>query len=136
MADSSLLPITPAAGNANEVLFEAMKKSAAAAAGSDEKLMQAAKEFEAILVTQMLQVMRQSVPKSELLEEDPGRDTYYQMLDIEIGRQAARRGSLGLAETLYRQLGGKIEAVSKGSEAAKAAVISEQPEVRVQGEQD
>ena len=132
MADSSLLPITPAAGGANEVLFEAMKKSAAAA-GSDGKLMQAAKEFEAILVTQMLQVMRQSVPKSELLEEDPGRDTYYQMLDIEIGKQAARRGSLGLAETLYRQLGGKIEPVGKGS---GAAVISEQPEVRVQGEHD
>ncbi len=113
MADSSLLPIRPAAGGANDVLFEAMKKSAAAA-GSDDKLMQAAMEFEAILVTQMLQVMRQSVPKSELLEEDPGRDTYYQMLDIEIGRQAARNGSLGLAETLYRQLGGKIEPAARG----------------------
>jgi len=136
MADSSLLPIRPAAGGANDVIFESMKKCLADAIGRNDKLMQAAREFEAILVTQMLQVMRQSVHDSELLEDDPGRDTYYQMLDIEIGRQVARSGSLGLAETLYRQLGGKIEQVRKHGEAPKVTTMNEQPQVRAQGEHD
>ena len=48
--------------------------------------------------------MRDTVIKSDLLEEDPGREIFESMLEEKLMEQASKRGSLGLAESLYKQL--------------------------------
>ena len=102
--ESSLLVNHPAA-RPDAVAFDKLQKQMGSPGGqTDGELREAARDFEAMLVTQMLQIMRQSVPDGGLFEQDSGRDTYFQMLDMELGRQVARTGSMGLADALYRQL--------------------------------
>lgn len=71
--------------------------------GDKEKLMEACKEFESLLLQMMYKQMKRTVPESELLPESPGREIFQDMLDEELINNAAQRGT-GLAEILYRQL--------------------------------
>jgi flagellar protein FlgJ len=101
----------------SSVLFERVQQHVASARTSQaNKAREASREFEALLITQMLQVMRQTVPDGELFEQDAGRDTYFQLLDVELGREISRSGAVGLADMLYRQLQRKLDP-STGSQS-------------------
>lgn len=63
-----------------------------------------AKEFEALLLSQLLQVMRQSVGSSDASEAAPGKDIYMEMMDQELARALANRGGIGLADIIERAL--------------------------------
>ena len=122
MADSPVIQPQLAGHNPGQALFDAMKQKLERAGGAgDAGLREATEQFEAVFVTQMLQIMRGTVPRSELFEDDPGRDTYYHLFDTEIGRQAAARGSLGISDMLYRQLSRQIDAVREASSDAPPA---------------
>lgn len=64
-----------------------------------------AKEFEELLIGEMVKAMRKSVPESELLAREPGRDMFNEMLDGEYARLMAARGGIGIAEFMVDQLG-------------------------------
>ncbi|MGH7182374.1 MAG: rod-binding protein [Nitrospiraceae bacterium] len=58
----------------------------------------AAHEFEAYFISNLLKVMRETVPKGAL--ENKGGAYFYSFYDQEIGRLASQAGGLGLAKMI------------------------------------
>ena len=71
--------------------------------GDKEKLKEVCNEFEGIFLQMMYKQMKRTVPESELLPESTGREIFQDMLDDELIKNAAKRGT-GLSEDMYRQL--------------------------------
>lgn len=105
---------------------EALNKKAKASDGSFEKHLESAynkndeqqlkavcKEFEGIMLNMMYKQMRASVPKTDLLPSDMGRDVFESMLDEKLTEEASKGGGVGLAEVLYKQLGKQMKAQYK-----------------------
>lgn len=72
----------------------------------DPKLVEAAREFEAMFVAQLLKQARQAARSLSERESAPGADVYEGWQDDAMARAVASGRGLGLAETLVRQLGG------------------------------
>lgn len=70
----------------------------------DRELKAACQEFEAIMLDMLYKQMKATIIKSDLVEEDPGRSVFESMQDEELMKQASKTGTLGLAESLYKQL--------------------------------
>ena len=88
-----------------------------------EKLKKACADFEALLVSRMLKLMRQSIPQNGLLENSPGKEIYQSLMDQELAKNMSHRGGVGLGEVLYRQ-------VLQREEKARAAAREGPPEAR------
>lgn len=69
----------------------------------NNELMEVAKEFEAILIYQMLKAMRKTVHKSDLLNSF-SLQQYESMMDEEIANEMAKHKGIGLADILFYQL--------------------------------
>ena len=67
--------------------------------GQLSDLKEAAHEFEAYFISNLLKVMRETVPKGAL--ENKGGAYFYSFYDQEIGRLAAEAGGLGLARMIH-----------------------------------
>jgi peptidoglycan hydrolase FlgJ len=94
---------TQSAAQASDDSFA--KKLEAAANGNDDKeLKKACQEFESIMLSMMYKSMKASITKSDLIEEDAGTEIFESMQDDNLMEQASKTGSLGLAESLYKQL--------------------------------
>ena len=88
-----------------------------------EKLKKACADFEALLVSRMLKLMRQSIPQNGLLGNGPGKEIYQSLMDQELAKNMSQRGGVGLGEVLYRQ-------VLQREEKARAAAREGPPEAR------
>jgi murein DD-endopeptidase MepM/ murein hydrolase activator NlpD len=66
-----------------------------------------AREFEGLLITQLLKVMRQSVPESGLLGGGSGKSIYQSMFDEQIAKSASEGQGFGLAGVISESLGVK-----------------------------
>jgi peptidoglycan hydrolase FlgJ len=62
-------------------------------------LKEAAHEFEAYFISNLLKVMRETVPKGAL--DNKGGAYFYSFYDQEIGRLASEAGGLGLAKMIH-----------------------------------
>jgi Rod binding domain-containing protein len=69
----------------------------------ENELMEVAKQFEALLIHQMLKAMRKTVQKSELLNSF-SLQQYESMMDEEIANEMAKHKGIGLADSLFYQL--------------------------------
>jgi flagellar protein FlgJ len=75
----------------------------------DEKeLKEVCRNFEQIFLSMMYKQMKSTVPKSELLPGDSGRDVFESMLDDSLMEEASKSGNLGLGEMMYKQLYKKL----------------------------
>ena len=90
-AASQRLPSTRAGGGTT---LEAQKA----------RLKKATKEFEAYFMLYMLKSMRETIPKSGLLEEGLGDDIYASMFDEELSKKIAGTSPGSLSELLYKSL--------------------------------
>lgn len=63
-----------------------------------------AREFEAMLVAQMMSAMRKTVGESDLLPASPHRKVFDGAFDQQLARTLVEEGGLGLAESLAAQL--------------------------------
>ncbi|ACL70403.1 rod-binding protein [Halothermothrix orenii] len=70
----------------------------------DQKLKEAADQFVAIFVKQMLKTMRDTVPEKGLIDGGFAEDVFTDMLDGEISKQSVRQGFNYLSRLLYEQL--------------------------------
>ena len=70
----------------------------------EQKLREAASDFEAIFAQQMLKSMREATLKSDLIKVSEGERVFREMLDQHRSEQLADSGSLGLGEMIYKQL--------------------------------
>jgi peptidoglycan hydrolase FlgJ len=88
-ASMQRLAITPGAGqNAND----------------DARLRQATRDFEALLIKQMLDSMRKTVRKSGLIDGGFAESVYEDMLYDEYAQKMAATSRFGLADMLYNQM--------------------------------
>ena len=78
------------------------------AADADKRaLRQAAREFEALLLEQLVKEMRDASPKSKLLGREKGQELFQEMLDGEFVRLMTESGGIGLADFIVRSLADK-----------------------------
>ena len=88
-------------GSKAETLAQRAQTASASKSGND--LESTAQEFESLLVYKMLEAMRRTVPKSELLKSF-SMDMYQSMMDQEMANEVAKKGTIGLSKMLYEQL--------------------------------
>ena len=78
--------------------------------GSPAATKEAARQFEALLLQQVLKSMRDATPKGGMFDSDESR-MYQSLLDQQLAMQlATRSGGIGLARVIERQLGGNRDA--------------------------
>jgi murein DD-endopeptidase MepM/ murein hydrolase activator NlpD len=80
------------------------------------ELKNVAEQFEAIFVTQLLKVMRETIEESGLTDGGYGKTVYTELFDQEIASSMASHGTLGIGDILYKSMEKRIDA--KDSEAA------------------
>lgn len=85
---------------------------------SNEALRAASKQFEALFMQMMLKSMRDATPQNSLLDSDQTR-MYQSLLDQQMALNLSQGRGTGLADTLFRQLGGKDEGAA-GTDALAA----------------
>ena len=73
----------------------------------DKKLRQTCQEMESVFLEMMLKEMRNTVPKSDLMDTR-NQELFQSMLDTEVTRDMAKAGGIGLADLMYRQLSQKV----------------------------
>ncbi len=89
------------------------RASEAGRAGGDERnelkeLEEAAKQFESLLLHEMIKAMRKTVPEGGLTEQSFGRKIFTEMQDEENATTMATMGGIGLHRILVDQLGGDL----------------------------
>jgi flagellar protein FlgJ len=70
----------------------------------DRKLREVCQEMEAVFLNMLLGQMRDTVPERTLFPMSSGEKMMQSMLDVELTRQMAKNGGMGLGEMLYKQL--------------------------------
>jgi len=78
-----------------------------------EEMKKACQEFEALFLSMMYKQMKASIPKSGLIPEDAGSEIFESMFDEKLMEEAAKGRGIGLADTLYKQLSGRLSASGK-----------------------
>jgi murein DD-endopeptidase MepM/ murein hydrolase activator NlpD len=66
--------------------------------------LEVAKEFEAVLLAQVISAMRKTVPESGMLEASANRKMLDGAFDQEVARSLAAKGGLGIAEQIVGQI--------------------------------
>lgn len=84
---------------------------------SPEALREAARQFEALFIQQMLKNMREASFGDELFDNDQSK-LYQGMFDQQVSIHMTEKGGIGLADLLIRQLGGE-----PGPAAGRAASL-------------
>ncbi len=88
-----------------QLLNQATAPTKKPARGRDpQKIKEQAQEFEAVFIQQVFKEMRKTIPDGGLIERDSAEDTFTQLQDLEAARVCARKGGIGLAELMTRQL--------------------------------
>lgn len=72
-------------------------------------LRESSREFEALLVMEMLKSMRKSVPDGGLFEKDTSTEIFRDMLDSETAKAVSKGKGLGIGEAMYNQMAELIE---------------------------
>lgn len=70
----------------------------------DPSILKAAEGMEAMFLDQLMQVMRQTVPKGDMDLESSATQIYQSMLDTEYSQKAAHTGGIGLADLIIAYL--------------------------------
>ncbi len=65
---------------------------------------EAASGIEALMIDNLLQEMRKSVPENELIPVSHGEKVYRQMLDSEYARMLSNSGSIGIADMVVAEM--------------------------------
>jgi len=85
--------------------FAALTRLKGEATQDPKKALRAsAEQFEAYFIQETMKAMRKTVEKSDLMGSSQHTDAYQDLLDKEIAVQMARRGSIGLADMLEREM--------------------------------
>ncbi|NJD03453.1 MAG: flagellar biosynthesis protein FlgJ [Ruminiclostridium sp.] len=86
----------------------------------DKELKNVCKQFEGIMLNILYKQMKATINRSDLIEPDPGREIFESMLDESMMEKASQSSTLGLADSLYKQLR-RQSASSAEKEREKAA---------------
>lgn len=91
--------------------FEAQAKAAhnglhtaKVANAGNEKLREAAQDFEAVFLSQMIKPMFDTVPTNTMFGGGQAENIYRGLMVEEFGKSVAKNGGIGIADTVYREL--------------------------------
>ncbi len=71
----------------------------------DKKLRKACRDFESIFLFNLFKEMRKTIPRSGMLPDAPGKETFQMMFDQKVAEDLSGRGEgMGLQKMLYEQL--------------------------------
>ena len=79
-------------------------KTGGKAAEDDARLKKACQEMESVFLNMLLKSMRSSIAKTELGGSTLQQDTMQSMFDMEMTRNMATAGGVGIADMMYRSL--------------------------------
>ena len=104
------MPVTDAASlqyrNMNmESSLSSMKRSGVSSA-EEAKLKEACRDFESLFIKQMLDTMRKTVDKGELLNGGMAENIFEDMLYDQYATKMADSGDFGIAKMMYNELAG------------------------------
>ena len=116
--------ITSAVGKAVDDSFEIRLKNAMDKNDAKE-LKKTCQEFESIFLNMLYKQMKASVPRTEFIPGDPGKDIFDSMLDDSLMEEASRGRGMGLADMLYKQLSQKMESAYKPGSAGEEEISEE-----------
>jgi len=68
-----------------------------------QALKQACQEFESFFIYYMLKVMRQTVPKVDLIDGGLAKEIYTSLFDEQLAQKVSEGGGIGLAKLLLKQ---------------------------------
>ena len=71
---------------------------------TDNELLEASQQFEALMLNFMLREMRATVPEGTLLPRSMAEDLFTGMLDERMVDEMARHGGIGIARMIFDQL--------------------------------
>lgn len=93
-------------GGLRQVGFAPMKPAPGDArlTPGQRNLKMAARELEAVFLNQLITLMRSTHVAKDPLAQGAGHDIVRSLMDTQISREMATRGSLGLADVIYREL--------------------------------
>lgn len=91
-------PTTVEDNNFQETLNQAINNK------DNSKLLEVCQQFEGYFINQMLQKMRQAIPKGDFFGNDPGAKIFQGMLDENLSTEMSKAGGIGLAQMMYDQL--------------------------------
>jgi peptidoglycan hydrolase FlgJ len=109
------LPSSPTVGYHDFAGLARLRAQAAQDDAAPAVARQAAEQFEAHFIQQMMKSMREAVERSDWLDSAHA-DQFQELMDKEVAVQMAKRGSLGLADQITRGLG--IQPPQPGAPAA------------------
>jgi len=77
---------------------------------SDEKLKKTASEFEAVFVTQFLEILNSTVERSEEFSGGRGEEMFRSMMNEEVAKNIASnpKTSFGFAQQVYQQMKDRV----------------------------
>jgi len=70
----------------------------------EKRLKKACADFESLFLSYMLKKMRSTIPKSGLVKEMQGKDTYETITDQKVSEKLADQGGVGLQKMLFKQI--------------------------------
>ncbi len=82
----------------NKMLDQAMQEK------DNKKLYDTCVELESVFLSQVLDAMRASIPRSDLINRSFAKETFESMLYDEYAREMSQSNSIGIAQMLYDQL--------------------------------
>ena len=80
------------------------KLQAAMTEQNEAELKDACVQFEELMLSTIYKQMKATVQRSDITDEDPGRETYEQWYDDLLVKEMAKNGSFGLANMMFKQL--------------------------------
>ena len=110
MEDMLFPPLGPWQSNGTSRLGQkgsssaSVKGNAAEDAGRNGELKKACVDMEAQFIYYLFKEMRNTVPEDGLIPKGSAEKMYTAMLDTEMAEELAKKGGIGLADTIYRQL--------------------------------
>jgi flagellar protein FlgJ len=94
---------TSASSEAEENNFQSVLEEAVNSQ-DDEQLRDACQQYEEYFLNELFDVMRETIPESNLLESSSGSETYDDMLYEAYAKEIATGRGTGIADILYKQL--------------------------------
>lgn len=88
------------------------------------KAAELAREFESMMLLQMLRQMRQSMLDESAEGEGLSASTWLDTIDSELARQLARSGGVGLADVMFRAMQGQAAGRATATDAPEAATAA------------
>ena len=96
--EAAVSPETKPQKNFEQILNQAVQSK------DDKKLFQACQELEAVFLDQVLNSMRSTILRSDLVERSFAEDTFESMLYEEYAKEISKTESIGLARIIYEQI--------------------------------